>query len=281
MAFSLGSLFKRQPPEPPVPQIPRDRYLRPDYWGRWVASQRKLQAGLAEGLKPYSDDPKKRTDYRFYFEWRAAIDMVRLMYSGGYGLAETAEAMAHAFRVARDLDADYRAFNPIEKPYGLYGWGYGSDYELMMERLCWLTCLFDRQALAEHVAHCNPPGGDRLFDLIAAATVEPGRPVASTLAFPKRWTLCLGVAEAAPEARPGLLVKAYKSWKRRQPDRALPPEGVTTVVDGSYKGYWAWEIALIAAVFEVDDLALKGEANYPADLVADYRARGGGGGRAV
>jgi hypothetical protein len=281
MAFSLASLFKPKARLLPVPQTPRDRHLPPDYWGRAVAFQSKLLADVDDGLKPYRDDQARRTTYRFELEWKPAKDLVRLMYSGGYDLADLADAMARMFLIKRDLDADYRALNPKEKPYGLYGWGYGSDYELMMENLCWLVCLFDRPALAAYIAHCNPPGADRLLDLIAAATVEPDRPVAATLAFPKRWTPLLEVADAAPEARPALLVKAYKKWKRHQPDKGLPPEGATTVLDGSYKGYWAWEVALVAAVFDVDDTALRAEGNYPADLVANARERAGAGGRAL
>jgi hypothetical protein len=281
MAFSLGSLFKREPRLPPAPKTPRDRHLGPDYWARSVALQRKLLSEFDDRLKPYRDDLIKRTTCRFELEWKPAKDLVRIMYSAGYSLPDLADAMARMFLIKSGMDADYRKVNPREKPYGLYGWGFGSDYELMIENLCWLVCLFDRATVTAYIAHCNPSGDDRLLDLIAAATVEPARSIAAVLAFPQRWTVLLDVAEGTPEARPALLIKAYKKWKRHQPDKCLPPEGATTVLDGSYKGYWAWEVALLATVIDIDDLALRGEPNYPADLVADHRARSGKGGRAT
>ncbi|CAN5147258.1 hypothetical protein BH09PSE6_BH09PSE6_08130 [soil metagenome] len=255
---------------------PRDPHLDAGYWKRWADYHRKSLAQFERAFRKAIN----RAQFRVDFQCRPACSLVYMLYSGGHPLADVAGAMREMFAIKRGADDDYRASQPYNQPYGLYGWGYETGYEAMLDELCWLVCLLDRESLLAYIARCNPAGDDRLFDLIVAK-VDPTRVIAPALAFPKRFTLLLAAAEIEPEARPAALLKAFRTWKRRLPDKGLPPDGATTVVDGAHSGYWCWECALLAALFDIDDSALRSDYKYPADVVDHYRRRCPEGGQAT
>ena len=88
------------------------------------------------------------------------------------------------------------------------------------------------------------------------------------LKFPKCYKNLLAVVNAPANDQPAALLRHMQNWEK----------GIKKIAwhgsqpGDSYSGYWAFEAALVAMLYKIDDSAVQGLPYYPADLVRHYRA---------
>ncbi|MBH1664869.1 PoNe immunity protein domain-containing protein [Stenotrophomonas maltophilia] len=116
-------------------------------------------------------------------------------------------------------------------------------------------------------------GKDELFDAMAVAMGDAGRPVSTQVLY--RQYLPLMDAIASPSDRPGLVKKFLDGWYAGS--RNVYWHGNHRDDDSGYMGYWAFEAALVVMLFDIDDSSFRDHEYYPADLVAYYGRRAGAG----
>ncbi|MHC1667713.1 PoNe immunity protein domain-containing protein [Stenotrophomonas maltophilia] len=116
-------------------------------------------------------------------------------------------------------------------------------------------------------------GEDELFDRVAIALGDTGRPAANHVLY--RQYLPLAKAVASIQDRPGLVKKFLDGWYAGS--RNLYWHGNHRDDDSGYMGYWAFEAALVVMLFDIDDSSFRDHEYYPADLVAYYRRCAGAG----
>jgi hypothetical protein len=123
--------------------------------------------------------------------------------------------------------------------------------------------------LLQYIGHA---GEDGLLDRVAVRMGEQQRPVAAAAKFSKEYKALVAVIDAAAEARPALLKTYVENWyKKHMRGSAL----YGTDKSEAYDGYWSFEAALVAMLWDIDDSAFADHPHYPADLVRHYRTPAG------
>lgn len=124
----------------------------------------------------------------------------------------------------------------------------------------------DLLCLLQLIGHA---GEDALLDQVALALGEVDRSVAAESKFPKVYGSLVDVVRAPAAQRPSLLNKFVKSWYKLM--KPIAWHDNHRGAEGAYFGYWCFEAALVAMLFEVDNTEFADYPNYPIDLVRDYR----------
>ena len=111
-------------------------------------------------------------------------------------------------------------------------------------------------------------GEDGLLDRVALQIGEQNRIVTPKAFINKAYDDLVAVIDAKSEERPDLLKKYVPKWYNR-----MKGTGTYNTHKGeAYVGYWCFEAALVAMLWDIDDSALIDHKNYPSDLVRYYRS---------
>ena len=129
---------------------------------------------------------------------------------------------------------------------------------------------FSDSDMRRMIAAIGHAGEDAVLDLAATECGDVGRPIASQCKFPTPYAPLQEVWQASPESQEKLLVAYSKRWKQKI--KAIYWSNSLKGAEGAYFGYWCFDIAFAAMVFNIDDTALRSSPYYPADLVAFARA---------
>ena len=111
-------------------------------------------------------------------------------------------------------------------------------------------------------------GEDGLLDRVAVQMGEQQRPVATDSKFAKVYNALIAVVDASAEARPALLKTYVENWYKKHM-RGSALHG--TDKSEAYVGYWCFEAALVAMLWDIDDSAFTEHPHYPVDVVRHYR----------
>lgn len=110
-------------------------------------------------------------------------------------------------------------------------------------------------------------GEDGLLDRIALQIGEQNRIVAPKAFINNAYDDLVAIIDTKPEEQSALLKKYVPKWYNR-----MKGTGTYNTHKGeAYVGYWCFEAALVAMLWDIDDSALVDNKYYPADLVKYYR----------
>lgn len=171
------------------------------------------------------------------------------------------------------LELDERMFYPvIAEPHQSH-----SVYTL----LSWLICFeIDEERIKALLPYIAPEGKDRIIDTVAAR-YQPNRVIAETCACPRTHRLLDGMIDGNAAKQVSLATQYLDRWgKLMSTMKGLKALGGAAIAEGAksnadlakmsekkvFKGFWAWELALMVRFFEIDDSSFADHALYPADL---------------
>jgi len=152
--------------------------------------------------------------------------------------------------------------------------------------LTWCVCLDGDPALIAEIAPViAKPGEDRLIDLILQR-YDSNRTVATKTINPKVFAQLTKVIDASPANRIKLMERHLDKWAVKISKlRGVGLGGGISSLKGAksnedmrkeafikpnYTGWWAWEVALLVRVFDIDDTSFADHPLYPVEL-ARYR----------
>lgn len=147
--------------------------------------------------------------------------------------------------------------------------------------LSWLIC-FDVSAevLTELERYIAPEGKDRIVDTVLAG-YRPERVIADSCACPRTHGLLDAMIDADDERRVTLAAQYLQRWGKLMSTlkglAALGGAGrakgaknnadlLTLSENPSYKGFWAWDLALMVRTLGIDDSSFAEHELYPSDL---------------
>jgi len=141
-----------------------------------------------------------------------------------------------------------------------------------------LTCLAFATSLrypadvhAKLIQAIGHAGEDGLLDRIAVRLGDTGRNVAMASKFGMEYDDLVAVIDAPVEARPAMLKTYVENWyKKHMKDMSWYGNHKSE----AYVGYWCFEGALVAMLWNIDDTAIATHKHYPVDLVRYYRETG-------
>jgi hypothetical protein len=112
-------------------------------------------------------------------------------------------------------------------------------------------------------------GEDAILDRVAHVFGDSTRKIASQSKFSKIYDPLVEVMTAPIEQRAAKLKKYLEGWYNRM--KPIYWHDNHEGAEGAYFGYWCFEAALVAMLFDVDDTSLRDHPHYPADLVAHFK----------
>ena len=140
-----------------------------------------------------------------------------------------------------------------------------------------LTCLafavsmrYPAESYHKLLGYIGHMGEDGLLDRVAVQMGEKQRPVAAASKFAKVYDALVAVVDASAEARPALLKTYVENWYKKHM-RGSALHG--TDKSEAYVGYWCFEAALVAMLWNIDDGTFAEHPHYPVDVVRHYRTQ--------
>jgi hypothetical protein len=109
---------------------------------------------------------------------------------------------------------------------------------------------------------------DALLALVAAYFGKEAPDVQDSK-YPKVYGELVALSRADAKEQPALLKKYVNRWYRL--NRPVYWYDTHKGAEGSYVGYWCFDVALVVMLLGIDDSQVQDHPHYPADLVRHYR----------
>jgi hypothetical protein len=245
----------------------RDEIKNVDYFNKaknfYLNSIRRRLAGLED----FAGEGKVGS---LYDVWDCSFRVVVSCYSRGDAIAamqDSVQQMAELLQLKQSTLASVQLEKDVRAMYERL------DLNALYESLTLLAFVvslrYPREDLLRVLALIGHAGEDALLDQVARACGDTTREVAAHSKFPKVYDALVEVIVAPAEKRSTLLKKYVEGWYKRM--KPISWHGNHEAAEGAYFGYWSFEAALVAMLFDVDDRAFAEHPNYPGDLVRHFR----------
>jgi len=189
-------------------------------------------------------------------------------YSRGDAIAEIKQSVT---QMAQIFGLRYKTILSIDLDKGVREMWENLTLTQLYDNLTCLTFIVslrypadDKADVLKWIGH---EGEDGLLDRVAVQLGEESRRIAETSKYVDVYDALIAVIDAATEDRSLLLKNYVESWYKRM--KIISWHG--NHKGEAYVGYWCFEAALVAMLWNIDDSAFANHKNYPADLVKFYR----------
>lgn len=237
----------------------RDKYRDREYFSKQIQRNIKLELITQESI----EEAEIKGEERPFLYWSLSRNyMLRLniMYSIGKEIKELQDIYTQSFNYfIRGFDVENPTYADVLERVSL-GVLLDIPEELFNPLIDYVKRL-DEQAKSNRW----PPDDLLWFMLNSRIKDDEKQNYAERLSFPKTYRGLYNVSKARDkeEAKKRLTVYIGK-WYQLNKDA---PWYNTHLRDNGYSGYWAWEIAAVAKIMQIDDSHLKDNSYYPYDMV--------------
>lgn len=200
-----------------------------------------------------------------------ATQLLIMRYSAGDGIANTKELVKQLARLHR-LRVEMLRTQPLEKREREM-WeklDLGSLYDGLVFLSFVVALRYGQDGKQEALALIGHAGEDALLDEVAVKMGAQGRPLAAQSKYPKVYDPLVAVVRMPAPEQPKALKAFVDGWYRRM--KPIAWHDNHNGAEGAYFGYWCFEAALVAMLWDIDDSALQDHPSDPADLTKHYRA---------
>ncbi len=204
--------------------------------------------------------------------WVDSVQLVIMRYSRGdaiLGIKESVMQMIELLGLKKKTLASVQLEKEVRTMYERLDLGTLYEYLTLLSFMVSLRAspVIMHQTL-ELIGHA---GEDALLDRIAYGFGDKTRSQAAHSTFPKIYDPLLEVIAAPPEQRPDQLKRYVEGWYKKM--KPIYWHDNHKGAEGAYFGYWCFEAALVAMLWNIDDSAFAEHPHYPVDLVRYYRAQ--------
>jgi hypothetical protein len=201
-----------------------------------------------------------------------AVKLIILRYSRGDAIIEMRPAVEQIIEM---LQLYRRTLASVELEKDVRQMNERLDLYRLQQAFALLAFLVSLRSSTEDIQHAltliGHAGEDTLLDRVARHFGDTKRPVSEHSKFPKMYDALATVIDAPSEKQPELLKKYVAGWYKSMKPATWYDNHKAAV--GAYYGYWCFEAALVAMLWNIDDSALAQHENYPYDLVRYYRVQ--------
>jgi len=273
----------------------RDKYRPSDYWEEIISfrlnSDRKRDfLKMYRSAMPDSENGEALSLLLQFYTDHYINELVCACYSRGDDLQSIRagvidESVSRYLTVVREI-AHYS--QNMELTYDLIQQDLKGPHRVqsVYTLLCWLICFdVEEETMKTLAPYITVEGEDRIIDSVLSR-YQPGRKIADACAFPRLHRLLDSMFDSDAKKRVSLATQYLDRWgKLMSLLKGLKTVGGAAVAKGAksnadlaklrekdiYKGFWAWDLALMVRVLEIDDSSFADHELYPADL-ANFRA---------
>lgn len=273
---------------------PRDTRRPLEFWNDRLASKHKVfhskdqVAIYRESLQSGSSAPPEIRDLqRKYCE--LYLEDITFSYCRGDSLDEIKEKYIDKGidRYVFTCDEIDKHKEEIRRPYWEHQLFYPHEVHSAYSMICWFVCFeADPKKLGRIAPYLAIAGKDRLVDTILQK-YQPDREIAEEDKCGRTFKLLQSVMDVDEAKAIKNLEKYLANWGKLMGTlKGLRSIGVTgtegaksneslianldTVKNIRYRGFWAWEVALVVRFFNIDDSSFCDHEFYPKDF-ARYR----------
>jgi hypothetical protein len=246
----------------------RDFLFSGVYFDQWICfSEKAIKEDKIRVSSIARPDGRARCAYRLIDK---AFRQLERRYSRGDAIAamqDSVRQMAELLQLKQSTLASVQLEKDVRAMYERL------DLNALYESLTLLAFVvslrYPQEDLLRVLALIGHAGEDALLDQVARACGDTTREMAAHSKFPKVYDALVEVIVAPAEKRPVLLKKYVEGWYKRM--KPISWHGNHEAAEGAYFGYWSFEAALVAMLFDVDDSAFAEHPNYPGDLMRHVR----------
>jgi hypothetical protein len=206
--------------------------------------------------------------------WTYSFHIIAYRYSRGDALSSMRESvmqMINMLKLKHDTVTTVEVDPKIRQMYERLD--LGNLYETLALLAFIVALRFSTQEILTVFHWIGHAGEDALLDYIAHGFGDKTRSLAPHSKFPKIYGPLLEVIAAPVEQRPAKLHKYVEGWYKKM--KPIYWHDNHKGAEGAYFGYWCFEAALVAMLWQIDDAAVTEHPHYPADLVRHYRTQAG------
>lgn len=248
----------------------RDKLFDIAYFSRWIDFEQKEAIDIRKtSLKdlPKHDGRVLRATSLV----TSAVQIAVMRYGRGDAIAEIRDSilqikelleLKHSILASVQLEEDVRQmYERLD---------LGRLYESLALLAFMVSLRFSVQDTLRALDLIGHAGEDALLDHIALIFAGDSRPVVAQSKFPKIYGLLVEIIESPADQRASKLKKYVEGWYKRM--KPIYWHDSHEGAEGAYFGYWCFEAALVAMLFDIDDSGISAHPHYPADLVRHYRS---------
>jgi hypothetical protein len=248
----------------------RDKLFNLEYFSKWIEFEQK------EGIELRKDSVNSVARHegralRVSSLVTSAVQVVIMQYGRGDAVPDIRNSvlqLLELLELQKVTLANLRLEADVREMYERLD--LGTLYE-SLTLLAFVTSLrFSEKEVAQALQLIGHPGQDALLDNFARALGDESRAIAPKCKFPNIYAPLVELIASPSRQRSDQLVAYVEGWYKRM--RPIYWYENHKGGEGAYFGYWCFEAALIAMLFDIDDAALAGHPNYPIDLVRHFRA---------
>ena len=247
----------------------RDKQKSAEYFEQWIEFiQTKAITPRRDSINSLPR-PDGRAG-RAYDLWGYAVQHAIMRYSRGDAVPDMQDSvlqMVEMLELKQSTLASVQLEKDVRTMYERL------DLNALYESLTLLAFMVSLRLSRERILHAlkliGHPGEDAILDHVAHAFGDKSRNIAAQSKFPKVYDGLVEVITSPPEQRAAKLKKYVEGWYKKM--KPISWHNNHEGAEGAYFGYWCFEGALVAMLFEVDDAGFADHPNYPADLMRHYR----------
>lgn len=274
---------------------PRDTRRPLEYWDEMLALQHKYFHSIDQVEKYHQQMQDKKRGLKPVFALMGShtatyLEDITYCYCRGDDLNQI-----KSHYIDEGIDRFVFACGEIEKyrenmdiPYWEGILFYPNEIHSALSMISWFVCFdADPEKLGKIAPYIAVAGKDRLIDTVLQR-YQPDREIATDDKCARTFKLLQSVLDVDEKKAIENLEKYLANWgklmgtlKGLKSIGLLGTEGaksneslianLDTVKNISYRGFWAWEVALVVRFFDIDDSSFCDHEFYPKDL-ANYRA---------
>jgi hypothetical protein len=205
--------------------------------------------------------------------WDYCVRLTAVRYSRGDPVPDMRNAIQEVVGMLELKSSTLSAIRLEDDVRQMYGrLDLGKLYESLTLLGFMVSLRFPQSEIAHALQLIGHAGEDALLDHIARALGDRDRPIAIECKFPDIYAPLVEIVSSPIEEQSAKLAKYVDGWYKRM--KPIYWYDGHRGAEGAYFGYWCFEAALVAMLFDINDAALAGHPNYPVDLVRNFRATG-------
>ena len=272
--------------------MPRDTRKPVEYWDEMlalkhqhfhskdnVAKYNERMQGMSEGVQPVFGLMNSHASYY--------LEDITYCYCRGDDLDEIKskyidEGIDRFIFVCGEIEK-YRSHENMDSPYWEGNLFYPNEIHSALSMISWFVCFgADSQKMEQIAPYIAAAGKDRLIDTILKK-YQPNREIATEDICGRTFKLLQSVLDTDKKKAIKNLEKYLANWgklmgtlKGLRSIGLLGTRGaksneslianLDTIKNISYRGFWAWEVALVVRFFDIDDSSFCDHEFYPKDL---------------
>jgi hypothetical protein len=239
----------------------------PEYFSEYINFCKKTNSEWLNGFAALQDDKKAGSVFSVLL---FAFSIIVKRYSRGDSINEIREDILNNIEYLKLRRKTLDAFPlPLSTEAMYEKLDLGTLFQDLTLFAFMIALKFSNDEIKDALKQIKNLKEDALLDLIVAFVSKRSPDEKIPSKYPKIYSKLVDVIHAAPEKRAEMVKIYLEQWYKLM--SPIYWHDSHKAAEGAYDGYWAFDVALVVMLLDIDDTSFRDNKYYPKDLVAFYR----------